>query len=105
MKPCRRLGFNNYIKVPSGSVAADAIDDPDGADDCISQVTVNPDHLCNFSDHFVISFDIPCYLPSTPNPKPLHIFDYTKANFNDLCSFLLDFDFSICLQSLNLEAI
>ena len=43
--------------------------------------------------------------PQTPNPKPLHIFNYTKANFNDLCSFLLDFDFTICLQSHNIEFI
>ena len=42
----------------------------------IEQVAVNLDHLCNFSDHFVISFDIPSYLPSIPNPKPLHIFGY-----------------------------
>ena len=45
------------------------------------------------------------FLPSqTPN-LCIIIFDYTKVNFNDLCSFLLDFDFSICLQSHNIEFI
>ena len=71
----------------------------------IEHISVSSDHLPNFSDHFIISFDIPCCPPSTSNPKPLYVFDFSKANFTDICSFLLDFDFSICFQSHNIEFI
>ena len=30
------------------------------------------------------------------------MFDFSKANYDDLCSFLLDVDFSVCFQSNNI---
>ena len=67
--------------------------------------SVTIEHISVNSDHFIISFHIPCCPHSTSNPKPLYVFDFSKANFTDICSFLLDFDFSICFQSHNIEFI
>ena len=67
--------------------------------------SVNPKPLSTFSDHFIIYFDISCCTLSTNCNKPSYVFNFSKANFSDLCSFLLDFDFSACFQSHDIEFI
>ena len=47
-------------------------------------ISFTSDHLPNFSDHLII-FYIPCCPPSTTTLKPLYVFDFSKANFTDLC--------------------
>ena len=43
--------------------------------------------------------------PSTNISKSLYVFDFSKANFTDISSILLDFDFSVCFQSYDIEFI
>ena len=71
----------------------------------IENISVNPQVLSTFSDHFTISFDISCCPFLQGHQKPSYAFDFSKANFTDLCSFLLDFDFSACFQSYDIEFI
>ena len=71
----------------------------------IENISVNPQVLSTFSDHFTISFDISCCPFLQGHQKPSYVFDFSKANFTDLCSFLLDFDFSACFQSYDIEFI
>ena len=71
----------------------------------IEQLSVNSQLLSDFSDHFIISFDVSYSSPSTNISKSLYVFDFSKANFTDICSFLLDFDFSVCFQSHDIEFI
>ena len=66
---------------------------------------MNSQLLSDFSDHFIISFDVSYSSPSTNISKSLYVFDFSKANFTDICSFLLDFDFSVCFQSYDIEFI
>ena len=65
---------------------------------------MNPQLLSEFSDHFIISFDV-SYSPSTNISKLLYVFDFSRTNFTDICSFLLDFDFSVCFHSRDIEFI
>ena len=69
----------------------------------IEQLSVNSQLLPDFSDHFIISFNVSYSSPSTYINKSLYVFDFSKANFTDICSFLLDFDFNACFQSHNIE--
>ena len=71
----------------------------------IENTSVNPKPLSTFSDHYIISFDISCCTLSTSCNKPSYVFNFSKANFSNLCSFLLDFDFSACFQSHDIEFI
>ena len=56
-----------------------------------------------FSDHFIIHFTSPFVLRSTFKSKPGYVFDFTRANYSAICSFLLDFDFSYIYVSLDIE--
>ena len=72
----------------------------------IQNTSVNPKPLSTFSDDYIISFDISCCTLSTScSNKPSYVFNFSKANFFDLFSFLLDFDFSACFQSYDIEFI
>ena len=70
----------------------------------IKHLSVNPQLLSEFSDHFIISFDV-SFSPSANISKSLCVFDFSKTNFTDICSFLLDFDFSVCFHSRDIEFI
>ena len=70
----------------------------------IKHLSVNPQLLSEFSDHFIISFDV-SFSPSANISKLLCVFDFSKTNFTDICSFLLDFDFSVCFYSRDIEFI
>ena len=47
-----------------------------------------------FSDHFVISFDLFLSVPSVSKAKLCYVFDFRKADYNSMTSFLLDYDYS-----------
>ena len=57
------------------------------------------------SDHYVVSFFPSCISLSYSKPKPKYVFNFSKADYDSICSFLLDVDFSVCLQSSNIEFI
>ena len=71
----------------------------------IEQLSVNSQLLSDFSDHYIISFDVSYSSPLTNISKSLYVFDFSKANFTDICSFLLDlilvFVFRVMILSLS----
>lgn len=71
----------------------------------IKQLSVNSQLLSDFSDHFIISFDVLYSSPSTNINKALYVFDFSKTNFTNICPFLLDFDLSVCFQSNHIKFI
>ena len=75
------------------------------SDELISNVEVIPPHHSLSSDHYIISFQLSLLKSVTPRQKPRYVFDFPKANLSGLCNFLLDFDFSSCLASANIEYI
>ena len=56
------------------------------------------------SDHFVIRFQLsqPLHQPVT---TPTYVFDFPKANYDGILSYLFDLDYSQCLQSQDVESI
>ena len=70
-------------------------------------VQSSPD-IC-FSDHFIIRF-IPqctCGVSSFKKSEPIlsYVFDYSKADFNGICSYLMDIDFGLYIQCDDIEFI
>lgn len=61
--------------------------------------------LPSFSDHYIISFSISCSTNKRPRSQPKFVFDYSKADYEGLCSYLLDVDFSCCLNSSEIETV
>ena len=59
----------------------------------------------HFSDHFAISFDYSCHTSSSVESIPGYVFDFCKADYNGISSFLLDIDFSAVFESTNIEFI
>lgn len=55
------------------------------------------------SDHFMISFNIDCHYLKNKSQNSLFVFDYANADYEGLCDFLMDFDFSCCLLSNEIE--
>ena len=54
---------------------------------------------CPFnSDHFLINFISLCTISSSVKSKPGYAYDFSKANSNEMCSFLLDSDFSTLFE-------
>jgi hypothetical protein len=71
----------------------------------IDILTIHPLSAVNFSDHLAISFDLPCSVPTVSVSKPGYVFDYCKADFDGLCSFLLDSNYSAIFDSSDIEFI
>ena len=55
--------------------------------------------------HLLISFDFHAWTPTNTKITPHFVFDFSKANLTGLSSFLMDTDFSCCLQSRNVELV
>ena len=69
----------------------------------ISDLSFNhPGSIIN-SDHFLISFNLNCEGPQSVVNKTRYVLDYTKADWDGLCSHLYDTDFSMCFQSNDIE--
>ena len=51
------------------------------------------------SDHFTLTFSLSSTVPSSPHSRYKYVYDYPKADYDGLCSYLLDMDFSPCLLS------
>ena len=71
----------------------------------IEHITVHSHSYFNFSDHYAVSFSPLCGSSYSSEFRNFYVFDFSKANYNDLCSFLLELDFSVCFQSDNIEFI
>lgn len=72
------------------------------SEDLFSNVWVEDSN--KYSDHFVVNFTIASFkLRKATTSKYSLVFDYTKADFEGMCSFLQDFDFSDFLQSDDVE--
>ena len=44
-----------------------------------------------------------CNISSTVKSKPGHVYDFSKANYNSMCDFLLDSDFRALFESMDIE--
>ena len=73
------------------------------ADDLIYDLAVHPPHPLIQSDHFFIAFCVRYPTPSVQCNKVQYVLDLTKADYDGLLQFLLDFDFSDCFQSNSVE--
>ena len=69
----------------------------------VYHVTVHPLSVVNFSDHHVISFDFYCHASSLPDSTPGFVFDFCKADYGNILSFLLESDFSAVFGSSDIE--
>ena len=70
----------------------------------ITSLTVIQDthHFLN-TDHFLVSFNIAqCFAPATHIPASI-VRDFSKADLEGLCLYLVDFDFSPCFISTDVE--
>ena len=75
------------------------------ADISIDHLLIHPSSDVYFSDHFVISFDLFLSVPSVSKAKPCYVFDFRKADYNSITSFLLDYDYSHIFVSSDIEFI
>ena len=71
----------------------------------VNHLTVHPLSVASFSDHFVVSFDFLRNIPSSRESKPGYAFDFCKADYESISSFLLDCDFSVIFDSSDIEYI
>ena len=71
----------------------------------ISHISVSKPYDSLPSDHYKIYFFIESNFSINKTHKPLFVFDYKIANYEGLCDFLLDVDFSYYLQSLSVDQV
>ena len=69
----------------------------------IDQLSVNSSSDANLSDHFLIHFIPFCNISSTVKSKPGYVYDFSKANYNSMCEFLLDSDFRALFESMDID--
>lgn len=56
------------------------------------------------SDHYIITFDVHTSNEETHN-RATTSFDFTKGDYNSLCHFLSNSDFTPCLETTNIESV
>ena len=67
---------------------------------CIAKLTIDTASNWSTSGHYGITFEIlsqPALHSSCTVPK--YVYDFPKANYNGILSYLLDFDYSLCMKS------
>ena len=67
----------------------------------ISHISMSKPNDSLPSDHYKISI----VESNFPQKRHLFVFDYKRANYEELCNFLLDVDFSYCLQSVSVDQV
>ena len=77
------------------------------SEDRIKDVSILPQEFLPFSsDHYMVTFSLSIiYALHIPKLHPNYVLNYSKTDFEGLCSYLLDIDFSSCLQSDDVEFI
>ena len=68
----------------------------------ISDLSINRPGPPINSDHFIISFNLNYYLPRPIMNKVRYVLDYSKADWDGLCMYLI---FNVCFQSTDNEFI
>ena len=68
--------------------------------DLVSNATVNLSNHHLSTDHYLISFKLshPVQPSLQVQASSRYVLDYPKANYDAICSYLLDYDFTSCLQ-------
>lgn len=74
-------------------------------DDLVTDLTISSNNSWLSSDHFAITFQLAQELLQTPSTIPIYVYDFPKANYGAIQSYLLDFEYSPCLQSQDVEFI
>ena len=75
------------------------------SDELITNLTISSSNSWISSDHFVITFQLAQELLHAPSTIPKYVYDFPKANYSAIQSYLLDFEYSPCLQSQDVEFI
>ena len=73
------------------------------SDHLISHLSVSESDASLPFDHSRISFSITCNFTQITCCKSLYIFDYANADYEGLCDFLMDVNFSLSFQSDSIE--
>ena len=73
--------------------------------DCVASLTVANDNNWIATDHFTVTFQLSQQTHLTPTTTPKYVFDYPKANYDSILSYLTNFDYSPCFQSQDIELI
>ena len=71
----------------------------------ICELSIDTSHPLVHSDHHSITFRINSVLPHPKSPSKRYYFDYSKADFDSLCDYLLDIDFEDCFHSDDVESV
>ena len=71
----------------------------------ICELSIDTSHPLVHSDHHSITFRICSVLPHPKSPTKRYYFDYSKADFDSLCDYLLDIDFEDCFHSDDVESV
>ena len=71
----------------------------------VNDSIVHPLSVFDCSDHYAVSFDVCCNVSSAAECSPGYVFDFCKADYESICSYLLETDFSIVFDSSNIEFI
>ena len=70
----------------------------------LCNVTVLPQYSVPIqTDHFIVLFTLSLSFCSTNKSSKAFIYDYSKADWSSLCSDLMNFDFTPCFTSTNVE--
>ena len=73
--------------------------------DCVTNIILASDNNWISSDHFAVTFHLSQLIHPTPTTTPKYVFDFPKANYNGILSYLFDFDYSSCLHSQDVDSI
>ena len=71
----------------------------------IDSLTIHPLSFIGFSDILLLVSTYCVNIPFSVNSVSSYVFDFRKANYEGITSFLLDYDFSCFLNSTDIEFI
>ena len=75
------------------------------SENSVNNLTIHSSGHLVLSDHFTLTFSLSSTVPSSPHSICKYVYDYPKADYDGLCSYLLDMDFSPCLLSQDVEEV
>lgn len=75
-------------------------------EDIVDELQVHPETDSPFlTDHYMITCSLRSVCVGSPCVSSSIVFDYSRANWEEFCDYLLDCDFSVCLEDLDVELI
>ena len=69
----------------------------------VRHLSVESTPISQLFEHYNTCFNIVNCPSTSRRHSPLSVFDYSKADYEGLCNYLLDIDYSLCLQSGSIE--